>query len=164
MRSLDLGPAVTDDDLWSRYDTNDRTPPAGRPWVLMNMVASLDGATALAGVSGGLGGEGDRTVFGLVRSLPDVIVVAAGTVRAENYGPPQVGPEGAARRRRRQRDGPADGQQLDQHLPALARHFLAADDAVERQENVFARRRAVLESDRQWMVTAADSHQLEERA
>lgn len=66
-----------------------RRRQAGRPWVLVNMVASLDGATALDGRSGGLGGAGDKTVFGTLRSLADVVLVGAETVRAEHYGPPR---------------------------------------------------------------------------
>ncbi len=52
------------------------------------MVASIDGATAVDGVSGGLGGAGDRATFRAIRGVPDVIVAAAGTVRAEAYGAP----------------------------------------------------------------------------
>jgi riboflavin biosynthesis pyrimidine reductase len=63
---------------------------AGRPGVRLNMIASLDGATALQGVAGGLGSEGDRELFALLRSLADVVLVAAGTVRAERYGPSAV--------------------------------------------------------------------------
>jgi riboflavin biosynthesis pyrimidine reductase len=59
----------------------------GRPVVRLNMIASVDGATAVAGRSGGLGGSADRKVFAALRSLADVVLVAAGTVRAENYGP-----------------------------------------------------------------------------
>jgi riboflavin biosynthesis pyrimidine reductase len=59
----------------------------GRPAVRLNMIASVDGSTALDGRSGGLGGPADRRVFAALRSLADVILVAAGTVRAERYGP-----------------------------------------------------------------------------
>ncbi len=59
----------------------------GRPAVRLNMIASVDGATTLAGVSGGLGGPADHALFSVLRSLADVVLVAAGTVRAERYGP-----------------------------------------------------------------------------
>jgi riboflavin biosynthesis pyrimidine reductase len=63
-------------------------PPAGsRPAVRLNMIASLDGATAVAGRAGGLGGRADRELFLQLRTLADVVLVAAGTVRAEGYGP-----------------------------------------------------------------------------
>ena len=59
----------------------------GRPALRLNMIASVDGATAVDGRSGGLGGPADRRVFAALRSLADVVLVAAGTVRAEHYGP-----------------------------------------------------------------------------
>ena len=63
-------------------------PPFGtRPAVRLNMIASVDGATAVGGVSGGLGGPADQAVFAALRSYADVVLVAAGTVRAEHYGP-----------------------------------------------------------------------------
>jgi riboflavin biosynthesis pyrimidine reductase len=62
----------------------------GRPAVRLNMIASVDGATTLAGTSGGLGGPADQALFGLLRRLADVVLVAAGTVRAERYGPSSV--------------------------------------------------------------------------
>ena len=55
------------------------------PWVRANMIASVDGAAALDGRSGGLSGDADRLVFSVLRSLADVIVVGAGTARAEKY-------------------------------------------------------------------------------
>ena len=61
----------------------------GRPWVIVNMIASADGATTVEGVSGGLGGPGDRAVFSVLRALADVVLVGASTVRAEHYGPPR---------------------------------------------------------------------------
>jgi riboflavin biosynthesis pyrimidine reductase len=51
------------------------------------MVASLDGAITIAGRSGGLGGEADRAMFFALRHVADVILVGAGTARAEDYGP-----------------------------------------------------------------------------
>jgi riboflavin biosynthesis pyrimidine reductase len=60
---------------------------AGRPAVRLNMISSVDGSTAVEGRSGGLGGPADRRVFAALRSLADVVLVAAGTVRAEGYGP-----------------------------------------------------------------------------
>jgi riboflavin biosynthesis pyrimidine reductase len=53
------------------------------------MVASADGATAVDGRSGPLGGAGDRAVFATLRGLADVVLVGAGTARDESYGPPR---------------------------------------------------------------------------
>jgi riboflavin biosynthesis pyrimidine reductase len=62
----------------------------GRPAVRLNMITSVDGATTVAGVSGGLGGPADKRVFSVLRSLADAVLVAAGTARAEAYGPSPV--------------------------------------------------------------------------
>lgn len=60
----------------------------GRPWVLANMVASVDGAIEVDGLSAALGGAGDQRLFSAIRALADVVVVGAGTFRVEEYGPP----------------------------------------------------------------------------
>jgi riboflavin-specific deaminase-like protein len=54
--------------------------------VRANFVASLDGAATLEGKSAGLSNDADRRLFHLLRALSDVVLVGAGTVRAENYG------------------------------------------------------------------------------
>ncbi|MCW2788387.1 MAG: pyrimidine reductase family protein [Aeromicrobium sp.] len=66
-------------------------PATDRPWVRSNFVTTLDGAAHAAdGRSGSLGGDVDTHVFGILRSLADVVVVGAGTARAEGYGPADV--------------------------------------------------------------------------
>jgi riboflavin biosynthesis pyrimidine reductase len=64
-------------------------PAAGtaRRRVRANMVASADGAVTLDGRSGGLSGPADRTVFTVLRSLADLVLVGAGTARTERYRP-----------------------------------------------------------------------------
>lgn len=53
------------------------------------MVASVDGSTVVDGDSSGLSSENDSGVLHRLRALADVIIVGAGTVRGEGYGPPQ---------------------------------------------------------------------------
>lgn len=94
MRELFPEPAA-DVDPVERYQGDERSfgpGGPGRPWVLVNMIATADGATAVQGRSGGLGGAADKRVFAAIRSVPDVILVGAGTVRAESYGPPSTPP------------------------------------------------------------------------
>ncbi len=63
-------------------------PGGDNTWVRTNFVSTLDGAAYDAsGKSGSLGGEVDKQVFALLRSLADVIIVGAGTARAEGYEP-----------------------------------------------------------------------------
>ena len=60
----------------------------GRPWVMLCMVASLDGSTVVAGRSAGLSNDNDHAVLLQLRSIADVVLVGAGTARGEGYGPP----------------------------------------------------------------------------
>jgi riboflavin biosynthesis pyrimidine reductase len=82
----------TDADPVAAYVAADRVAPADRPWLLVNMVVSADGATAIDGRAGGMGGDADRRLFHALREVPDVILVGAGTARAENYGPAKPRP------------------------------------------------------------------------
>ncbi|GAA4096915.1 pyrimidine reductase family protein [Actinomadura miaoliensis] len=68
--------------------------PPGGPWLRANMIASVDGAAARDDRAGGLGNETDRRLLSLLRGLADVVIVGAGTVRAEGYGPVRPGPGG----------------------------------------------------------------------
>jgi riboflavin biosynthesis pyrimidine reductase len=53
------------------------------------MIASLDGAIAVDGMSGPLGNPNDLEVLLTLRDLADVVLVGAGTARGEGYGPPR---------------------------------------------------------------------------
>lgn len=100
--------------------------PTGRPWVLTNMISSLDGATAIEGRSGGLGRPADSEVFAALRAVADVVIVGASTARAERYRRPRVGPAAiVGRRARGQTDAPrlaivSGSLSLPSDLPALA--------------------------------------------
>lgn len=54
-----------------------------RPYVIINMVSSLDGKTAIKGKAGGIGSETDRETMRVLRSKVDAVMVGAGTLRAE---------------------------------------------------------------------------------
>ncbi len=60
------------------------------PVLRVNFVSSVDGAATRDGLSGGLGAAADRRYFELLRRVADVVLVGAGTVRAEGYGPMRV--------------------------------------------------------------------------
>lgn len=66
--------------------------PSDRAWVRANMVSSLDGSATQEGTSEGISGPVDKRVFGTLRGLADVILVGAGTARAEGYRAPQARP------------------------------------------------------------------------
>ncbi len=66
--------------------------PSESTWVRANFVATLDGAAhGPDSRSGSISGHADESVFGLLRSLCDVILVGANTARVEGYQPVQAG-------------------------------------------------------------------------
>ncbi|HEX6074239.1 MAG TPA: pyrimidine reductase family protein [Micromonosporaceae bacterium] len=67
-------------------------PPREQPWLRVNFVTSADGAVTLEGHSEGLSSPGDKQVFGLLRMFCDVLLVGAGTLRQEGYGPLRLDP------------------------------------------------------------------------
>lgn len=96
----DSVPKVTNDiqALTDAYLHDERGHADGRAWLMLNMIASIDGAIAIDGLSGELGNEADFAVFKTLRSLADVVLVAAGTARSEGYRVPTIDDETAARR------------------------------------------------------------------
>jgi len=75
------------------YNSDVRTPFKTRPWVLLNMVNSVDGFVSFEGRAGGLSGLADKNIYQIIRGLADIILVGAGTVRSENYKAPKT-PQG----------------------------------------------------------------------
>lgn len=72
--------------------------PAGRPFVLLNMVATADGRAAIGGRSGPIGGPADARMFAELRAIADAVLVGNGTLRTERYGRLVRDPERRARR------------------------------------------------------------------
>ncbi len=60
-----------------------------RPFGALCMLSSVDGSTSLKGLSGPLSGAIDRQILATLRSTADMIIVGAGTMRDEGYGPPR---------------------------------------------------------------------------
>jgi riboflavin biosynthesis pyrimidine reductase len=67
----------------------ERPRPAGRPWLGVCMVASIDGSTVVESNSRSLSSKTDQEVLLTLRDLADVLIVGAATVRIEGYGPPR---------------------------------------------------------------------------
>lgn len=138
------------------YGSDERPRIGDRPWVVANMVASVDGATAVDGVSGALGADGDHMVFTALRTIADVVLVASGTANAERYGPVRTDPDRTAWRAERGKPATArlglvtGSLSLDPELPCFT-----ADDGswplVVTCDDAPADRRALL-SDRAEIV------------
>jgi riboflavin biosynthesis pyrimidine reductase len=85
--------------LAALYAYPDPAPDDG--WVRANMIATLDGsATGADDLSGSIGGPADRAVFSALRAVADVVLVGAGTARAERYRLPAAKSDFAEHRRR----------------------------------------------------------------
>jgi riboflavin-specific deaminase-like protein len=90
-------------------DLRERARP-DRPWTCSNFATSLDGRIAIDGHARGIGSAEDLRLLHHLRTFCDALVIGAGTMRAERYGPVLRG-EGridvvAARRARGQADHP----------------------------------------------------------
>ncbi|WP_433023426.1 pyrimidine reductase family protein [Kribbella sp. CA-294648] len=72
---------LTGEEVIAAYAVLDRSVPRVRA----NFVTSLDGAVTLDGLSGGLSNKDDQELLGMLRMLADVVLVGAGTLRAEQY-------------------------------------------------------------------------------
>jgi riboflavin biosynthesis pyrimidine reductase len=72
------------------HGTDGRDPGC---WVLANMVSGLDGSVAVGGRVGALSSPTDAELFRTLRSVADVVLVGAETVRREKYGPVRL-PDG----------------------------------------------------------------------
>jgi riboflavin biosynthesis pyrimidine reductase len=100
----------------------DRPDGAG---VALNFISSVDGRVAVNGRSAPLGSPADRALFHALRSRADAVLVGAGTVRDERYGPLiKAEPARAARRREGLEEQPlalivTSSLDLDPALPLL---------------------------------------------
>ena len=81
------------DDDGTREWLEDLYRPGSADHVRLNFVASVDGSVIGAdGTSDSLSSVVDRRILGVIRELADVVLVGAGTVRAERYVLPRRTP------------------------------------------------------------------------
>ncbi|HTZ86793.1 MAG TPA: dihydrofolate reductase family protein [Solirubrobacteraceae bacterium] len=57
-----------------------------RPYLLLNMISTVDGRASIGGRSGPIGNRADRELFHALRARVDAVMAGAGTVRVERYG------------------------------------------------------------------------------
>jgi riboflavin biosynthesis pyrimidine reductase len=77
-------------------------PHEERPLIAVNFATTVDGRATIAGVSGQIGSATDTAMLVGLRTRFDAVMIGAGTMRAERYGPPVADPE---KRERRERSG-----------------------------------------------------------
>ncbi|HLU45104.1 MAG TPA: pyrimidine reductase family protein [Natronosporangium sp.] len=111
--SLPLVGSLDDDTLIGYY------APPRTPWLRVNFVTSIDGAVEVSGRSSPLSDPDDQRMLQLLRTPCDALLVGAGTIRVEGYGPPLL-----AESRRRWRLN----HRLPEHLQlVVVSHTLALD-------------------------------------
>ena len=73
-------------DLLADVDFAGLAPP-DRPYLVINMVASVDGRATLHGRTAELSSPADKQLFFALRRSVDAVLVGTGTLREERYGP-----------------------------------------------------------------------------
>lgn len=108
-------------------------PPADRPYVVINMVGSVDGKVTIEGTEQGIGTKVDQRLMRELRVHADIVINGAGTLRASGtssrLGDPSL--EELRTRRGRPRAPIAAVLSASGHLPLERAFFTARDfDAV----------------------------------
>ena len=67
--------------------------PPDRPYLVINMVASVDGRATIQGKTKDLSSPADKELFFALRRKADALLVGTGTLREERYGPILPGAE-----------------------------------------------------------------------
>jgi riboflavin-specific deaminase-like protein len=101
-RLLPPGEPAVAEEIVAGLRAGDRSAGAsGRPYVMLNMVSTVDGRASIGGRSGALGSPADRELFHALRRAVDAVMVGAGTARSERYG--RIVRDAARRRERHER-------------------------------------------------------------
>jgi riboflavin-specific deaminase-like protein len=95
----DPGPTSVDEQI-AELELGDRAPD-GRPYLVTNFALTLDGRATIGGRSGKIGSDTDTAMLVGLRTAVDAVMIGAGTMRAERYGPPVSDPRKRERREAR---------------------------------------------------------------
>ncbi|HET8631259.1 MAG TPA: dihydrofolate reductase family protein [Thermomicrobiales bacterium] len=148
-----LAPTTIYDDLRATLPP----PPPHRPYLMLNMVSSVDGKTVVGGTVSALGSDVDHALMRALRAASDAVLNGAGTVRAERVSSQVDDARAAARAAAglpaqplavvvtRSGDLPLDRRYF--HDEAMARVIVAGAAAAEDPE-----RRAALEASARLLV------------
>jgi riboflavin biosynthesis pyrimidine reductase len=80
----DPGPTTVEEQL-EAYEPG--PAPEDRPYLALNFATTLDGYGAIDGRSGPIGSDVDTALLVALRKRFDAVMIGAGTMRAERYGP-----------------------------------------------------------------------------
>jgi riboflavin biosynthesis pyrimidine reductase len=80
------GPTTVEEQLDS-YRPREMAVGDERPFVAMNFAVTVDGRATIGGVSGPIGSDADTAMLAGLRTRFDAVMIGAGTMRAERYGP-----------------------------------------------------------------------------
>lgn len=132
-------------------------PPADRPYVIVNMVSSVDGRAAIEHTERGLGSPTDQMLMRELRVHADVVLNGAATLRASGSSPRLNNPDLEALRRARGKPSLPLGAVLSASgdLP-LGRIFFTAQDfqtLVYLSASAPATRREAIEATGRTVVT-----------
>ncbi|HEY7076667.1 MAG TPA: dihydrofolate reductase family protein [Solirubrobacteraceae bacterium] len=83
-RLTPAGEPVSAPDALDEIRFHDRAP-AGRPYVFMNFVSTVDGRAAVDGHTAALGSAADLDMLLSLRAAADGVLIGSGTLRAEGY-------------------------------------------------------------------------------
>src|SRR3954453_23146795 len=95
----DPGPTTIDEQL-AQFDPASLCKSEERPYTFNNFVLSVDGHATLEGRAGTLGSRTDIALLMGLRAAAEAVMVGAGTMPAERYGPLIPDPQQRARRER----------------------------------------------------------------
>jgi 2,5-diamino-6-(ribosylamino)-4(3H)-pyrimidinone 5'-phosphate reductase len=101
-RLLPAGEAADASQIVDGFELGKRAQTlTARPYLILNMVSTLDGRASIGGRSGPIGNRADRELFHALRASVDAVMAGAGTVRVERYG--RIIPNATTRERRVER-------------------------------------------------------------
>jgi riboflavin-specific deaminase-like protein len=86
-RLLPGGEPTSTEDPYTDLRFGERAENLGRPYVVANMVTTVDGHGALAGQTRELSSPADRRLFHALRDQVDAVMAGTATIAIERYGP-----------------------------------------------------------------------------
>jgi 5-amino-6-(5-phosphoribosylamino)uracil reductase len=84
LHPLDPAQPLSADEVVRGLTFGEWAPPH-RPYLVLNMLTTVDGRVTLDGRAGPIGNDADRELFDRMRTLTDAVMVGANTATVEGY-------------------------------------------------------------------------------